>query len=195
MSASNEGAAVVRPPPPSPERYWLSRIPWQLFGTLTSEEDYLPEAEWLSRFFCVARRAAKLTRTYFPDVPWVLRLEGGGKFGHPHLHFVMAGLRVATNVHQLCAKLEECWQRDGGWKQVVRHRHYVKLGESRRGKCGGRCQIEAYDPSRDGIGYLLKGLNHPAANFPTSPKFTLGNGQIMESPAVYRFLMESQRQQ
>ena len=171
MSTSNEDAAVVRPTPPSPEQYWLSRIPWQLFGTLTFEEDRLPEAKLLDRFFCVARRAAELTRSHFPDVPWVLRQEDGDKFGHRHLHFVMAGLRSIAGVSELCGKLKECWQRKGG----------------------GRCQIEAYDPSRDGVGYLLKGLNYSAANFPTSAKFTQGNGQIMESDAVHRFLMEAQQ--
>lgn len=193
MSTSNEVVVAVSPPPPSPEQYWLSRIPWQLFGTLTFEEDHLPEAERLRRFFRVARRAAKLTRSHFPGVLWVLRQEDGDKFGHRHLHFVMAGLRVVADVEQLCAKLEECWQRDGGWKQVARHRHCAKLGESKQRKSGGRCQIEAYDPSRDGVGYLLKGLNYRAANFPTSAKFTQGNGQIMESEAVHRFLMESQQ--
>lgn len=172
MSASNEMAAVVRPPPPpSPEQFWYARIPWQLFGTLTFEEERLPEAKRLSRFFCVARRAADLTRTHFRDVLLVLRQEDGDKFGHRHFHFVMAGLRVVTDVRQLCAKLEDCWQRKGG----------------------GRCEIEAYDRRRDGVGYLLKGLNHPAANFPTSAKFTLGNSQIMESRAVHRFLLESQQ--
>lgn len=179
MSASNEGTAVVRPPPPpSPEQFWYARIPWQLFGTLTFEEDHLPEAERLRRFCRVARRAAKLTRSHFPGVPWVLRQEDGDKFGHRHLHFVMAGLRVVPDVQQLCAKLEECWQRDGGWKQVVRHRHCAKPRDSGKRKSGGRCQIEPYDPRRDGVGYLLKGLNQPAANFPTSAKFTLCNGQV-----------------
>ena len=171
MSASNKVAAVVRPPPPSPEQFWYARIPWQLFGTLTFEEDRLPEAKRLSRFFCVARRAAELTRTHFHDVLWVLRQEDGDKVGHRHFHFVMAGGRVITDVRQLCAKLEDCWQRKGG----------------------GRCEIEAYDPRQDGIGYILKNLNHPSANFQTSAKFTVCNGQVMEWSAVQRFLLESQR--
>lgn len=155
----------------SPERYWLPQIPWQLFGTLTFEEDRMPEARRLSRFFCVARRAAKLTRTHFPDVLLVLRQEDGDKFGRRHFHFVMAGLRIITDVRQLCAKLEECWQSKGG----------------------GLPEIKAYDPSRDGILYILKNLNDPTVNFPTSAKFTLCNGQVMEWTAVQRFLLESQR--
>ncbi len=172
MSASNELTAVVRPPPPpTPEQFWYARIQWQLFGTLTHEEERLPEAKLLSRFFCVARRAAELTRTHFHDVLCVLRQEDGDKFGHRHHHFVMAGLRAVADVRQLCAKLEDCWQRKGG----------------------GRCEIEAYDPRQDGIGYILKNLAHPSTNFPTSAKFTICNGQVMEWSAVHRFLMEAQR--
>lgn len=74
----------------------------------------------------------------------VSRFERGGRLQRGHLHLCMAGLPFDNYSESLCRYAAE-W-----WRQL----------------CGGIADIQLYDPTRDGLGYMLK---QPVA---TQPAYT-----------------------
>ena len=122
----------------TPEAYHLTRIGWQLFGTLTFKSERLPERVRLAMWFAFARQTGKRLSVKFPRLLWCLRQEQGEIGGRRHFHCLMAGLPPAQLCPSLNFELMALWQKlGGGWARVMRYRDDL-----------------------DGVGYVLKGLGY-----------------------------------
>lgn len=117
-----------------PEAYALRRFHWQLFVTLTFRKPPPSKVHSISRVFAWLRETAALGHIHFRRLFWVLVFESGRKGSHRHCHLCLAGLPPASLTRQLYRVLESNW----------------------RTIAGGLSEVNLYDPTRDGVGYILK---------------------------------------
>ena len=118
----------------NPELFALSSIEWQLFCTFTFRQERLPERIRLAMFFALARTTARNFRLHFTDLLWVLRQERGETFGRLHYHCLIAGLPSHGANWATCNSTEKIWTKFGG----------------------GHAKVSIYNPSLDGVDYILK---------------------------------------
>lgn len=127
-------AQTIRKWQAEPEAYALRQLFWQLFVTLT----FSPRAglrgpyqdlvhAWLDD---IVRSQAGL---HFSKLLWVSRFEVG-RGGQYHFHLIISGLP---------ARATEVLSRDS----------FVTMWHNRT---RGRAEVAVYDPTRDGVGYMLK---------------------------------------
>ncbi len=118
-----------------PEAYRLRLLRWQLFATLTFQEDGRPEHVRKSMIWSWLRKLARAYRVYFPELLFCIRFEYGASGGvHGHYHVLIAGLPPEAITPAGCRHAEALWTQRGG----------------------GRSQVEVFNPSLDGVGYILK---------------------------------------
>lgn len=121
----------------TPEAVILSRLPWQVFGSLT----FKPRDEGMSTrrqrvmFFAFVRKIAEYSGMYFPDFQWVLRMERGEKFGREHLHCLLGDPLEPTSKTDRFAMMA-LWE---------------KLG-------GGMTRLREYETRQSGVDYVCKCL-------------------------------------
>ena len=153
-------------PSPSPEKYWLPMIGWQIFGHPTFAEEAISESRSVSRFFCLVRRASKLSGRPWRKVLWFLKRERGTLNDHQHFHFCMGGLGESADLTFICHALEEEWENKGG----------------------GICRIEPYRQDLHGVFYNLKKRRRSSSPFPVSSKFIWDHNEVMISDSVWPHL-------
>ena len=133
----------------TPEAYLLSRIDWQLFGTLTFKSERLPERVRCSLWFAWLRWLGRRLRVKFPGILWCLRQEAGEIGGRRHFHCLIAGLPRSVLCPSLNFELMAAWRKlGGGWARVAIYQH-----------------------DREGVRYLVKGLATQAGQFYELGKF------------------------
>ena len=117
-----------------PEVYALRQLPWQLFVTLTFPARVPTE---LRKHTIVLAWLRDVVRTeaglHFNRLLWVSRFEIG-RGGQGHFHLIIARL----SAHAIKAQSREAFA--AMWAARTR----------------GRAEVAAYDPTRDGVGYMLK---------------------------------------
>lgn len=148
---------------------WLLRqVDWQIFGTLTFKQARLPERFRLSMFFTMLRKLADRLHLYFPRLVWALRQDGDGLSSQRHFHFLLAGLPRHAATNRTCSFISDQWQRLGG----------------------GMARIALYDPTLDGVAYILK-YSGQAIQMGgiESAKFGPRNCELMLSNSLARMLM------
>jgi len=119
-----------------PILFSLTRLRYDVFGTLTFSGKVPRPAKAKSLVFQFFRASAQDCGTPYSDLLIVLREERGELRGRYHLHFLLGGCRV-NNLHTLA------FQMSSRWRQIA----------------GGFAKIRAYDQSRRGLAYTLKGLD------------------------------------
>lgn len=117
-----------------PEAFRLRMMAWQVFGTLTFRHGR-NDAFHIRKIalFNWLRDVAHTDRIHFKRLIWIARYEFGNG-GEGHFHLCLAGLQVLS-----CPDYESLWFRRAGL-----------------------AQIEPYQKTRDGIGYVLKLATHDA---------------------------------
>lgn len=118
-----------------PEAEALRAVKWQLFVTITFREE-LPRYRRRRQVFAFIREICERTvpSTHFKKSLWVLRWERHGMDGRGHYHLCIGGLRgdvKASGIPQGAV----AW-----WSQKI---HSI-------------ADVQIYDDSLDGIGYVLK---------------------------------------
>lgn len=155
-SVDSPGQAV------SPYYFTLVRQPWQLFVTLTFDDPVPSEWRRLAMFHALLRRVARREHAHLNGLLWCLREENGGRFGRVHFHFLLMGLPDNRLGGAVCRRLVTEWK------------HFR----------GGQADVRVYDPTLDGVRYVLKISPQDANNLdgresakfgPNDCKLVLGN--------------------
>lgn len=123
-------------PMETPDVYQLTRIRWQIFGTLTFRSERLPEKVRCEMWFSHVRQTCKNFGLYFPKALWCLRQERGEATGRRHFHYLFAGLPEKAVTESTCFAQMAQWERLGG----------------------GMARVRVYNRSLNGVGYLTKCL-------------------------------------
>jgi hypothetical protein len=154
--------------PITAEHYLLGQINWQVMGTLTFRDERLPEARRLSMWFALLRAFAAECNVYFLKLLWALRLEGGGKFGRLHFHFLIAALPQHAVTPSMFLSMEAKWQR-------LR---------------GGSARVTEYVSALRGADYLLKRLGQTLKEVEgmESAKFGIKSRELMLSDSLWAVL-------
>jgi hypothetical protein len=118
-----------------PEAFALRRITWQLFATLTFRSPPRRSSQSKIMVFSWLRGVAGCCRIHFKrNLLWLARYELGGMTGNGHYHLCLAGLPVEFVKPEYLRAYKSLW-----WQGT-----------------GGFSKIEPYNPTRDGLGYVLK---------------------------------------
>lgn len=117
-----------------PEYFALRSLAWQLFVTLT----FAPGAALTARLDRAVTAwlrdvVATQPHLHWSRVLWVARFEVG-RGGRGHFHLCIAGLPARATEADSCA-------------------HFAGLWNAR---AASLAEVAAYDPTRDGLGYVLK---------------------------------------
>ena len=140
---------------------------WVCFGTLTHKHETSATVQ-LSRFKTLMDTIGSLNHSFGKRLHWVVRVEGGHEskceeMKRTHLHFILARHKV-TNGHkhqftpdEACNFLEKVWEY-------------------------GRVNVTPYNPSKDGLEYLLK--------CPHGPQSKEWNDMVELSPSLITLLTE-----
>lgn len=88
------GAAARQREPTMPEAFFLRKIQWQYFITLTFAGEEMPRGRRLKLVFAFLRRLSKYSKTHFLLMKWFMRWERGTKTGRGHYHICVAHLRT-----------------------------------------------------------------------------------------------------
>ena len=117
-----------------PEAYALRKIAWQFFVTLTFAGRVPGSKIRISLVFAWLRDVARCTGSlHFLDLLWVFRYEIG-KGGRGHFHLCIAGMPARAIGPDHRYAYESLWST----------------------RTRGLAAVAAYDPARDGVGYMLK---------------------------------------
>jgi hypothetical protein len=149
----------------SPDIYVLSKIHWQIFGSLSYKSERLPERVRLSIYFAMLRETAKDFKIYFPSLPWCLRLERGEITLRLHNHFLLAGLPDHAVNEKTCFAMMKRWESKGG----------------------GIPRIRLFNPQLGGVDYVAKCLGYDldGGDAYESAKFGSNGCELMYSQAVW----------
>lgn len=118
----------------NPELLGLSQVDWQLFCTFTFKSVKVSERVRLSMFFALLRTQAKHFHVHFRQLVWALRREAGESTGRLHYHALIAGLPPSGRNVPTCFATMRLWERFGG----------------------GWAKVTVYNPTLDGVDYILK---------------------------------------
>lgn len=114
----------------------LSRISWDVFGTLTFRGRVPRPLKARGMAWRHMRYAAEISGQPYSRLLIALREEHGEKNGRFHFHYLLAGTRT-RNAITFCHQLEHQW----------------------KGSTGGIVMVRPFDRSRSGVDYLLKCLS------------------------------------
>lgn len=84
--------------------------------------------------FAVLRMLAHNSGLHFKQLLWVVREERGEQFGRRHYHALIAGLPSHWKTQGHCNHVESLWRQMGG----------------------GHPRVSVYNPTLDGVDYILK---------------------------------------
>jgi hypothetical protein len=130
----------------SPLVYALRDAPWQVFGTFTFKNP-IPvnrEAEVLVRN--TMRKACRMAHVHCESGWFLTRGELGELNGRFHFHMLIGNFPPLASTAGFCLDLKNYWSR-------LR----LDVG-SFAGVQGDICQVWPYEPSLDGVGYVMKGV-------------------------------------
>lgn len=116
-----------------PEALRVREVSWQYFGTLTYKSTAPSQRVRAHMFFAWLRELADETMTHAERILLCGRYERVAD-RHLHHHLLIGGLRQVPP--KLSRRAEVAWKRHGG----------------------GFARFKRYDPSLDGVGYVLKAL-------------------------------------
>lgn len=116
----------------------LSKIGWQFFCSLTLKKE-LRNDDWaVKKFFALGREVSSWNHIHFKSLVWCLRSEDGEATGRRHYHALLAGLPEHTIHRGTCFAIKKFWEYLGG----------------------GFARVYVFNPTLDGVGYILKGLDN-----------------------------------
>lgn|ERR1051325_442273 len=116
-----------------PEIRALKQIYWQFFVTLTFADPIPPSKVQHIATFSWLRDLAAAGHVHFKRLLWVRRYEVGQPGERGHFHFCIAGL-PSRSTQTFTRQMETLW----------------------RQRTGGFADIRRYEPTRGGLGYILK---------------------------------------
>lgn len=116
--------------------YNLTRIRWQVFGTLTFRSERLPNKIHQQMWFAHCRKTCQNFGLYFPKALWCLRQERGEATGRRHFHYLFGGLPEKAVTESTCFAQMAEWERLGG----------------------GMARVRIFNRALNGVGYVTKCL-------------------------------------
>ena len=157
----------------NPELLSLSRIEWQFFCTFSFKSERLTDGIRLSIFFALLRTQARNFGVHFKQLVWALRRESGESTGRLHFHALIAGLPPSGRTAATSFSTMRLWERLGG----------------------GMARVTVYNPTLDGVDYILKRGDELAGSLATryagdyheTQKFG-GSCDVMLSESVFKVL-------
>jgi hypothetical protein len=149
----------------SADIYVLSKLRWQLFGSLTFKQSKMPDWHRMKMLFALFRKVAKDFHVYFPAIPFVVRLEPGEIGERMHNHFLLSGLPDNAPSVPTCFAMMRYWERLGG----------------------GIPRVRVFDPRLSGVDYVAEclGYHMDGADIYESAKFGSNGRELFYSRAVW----------
>jgi hypothetical protein len=167
----------MQAPSASPLVYALRDCPWQVFGTFTFKTP-LPvnrEAEVLVRN--TMRKACRMAHVHFESAWFLTRGELGELNGRFHYHMLIGNFPPFAGTSNFCLDLKGYWSR-------LR----LNVG-SFAGIQGDIGQVWPYEPTLDGVRYVMKGVEryefagearaYELTKFGLTDQITLSNGLLL----------------
>ena len=129
----------------TPDSWCLSRVEWDVFGTLTWRE--VPPRSIMEK--CVAelvrRVAKKVYQTNHLNIYYAIRYEEGESTGRPHYHILFGSYKNGpTNKHTIAHQIKHIWENE------------VKENKTSYDPCVGHADCRAYDSTKAGAEYICK---------------------------------------
>jgi hypothetical protein len=126
-------------------------------------------------FFALLRTQAFNFGVHFKRLMWVLRREHGESTGRYHFHALIAGCPPYTVMAPTCFRFEQIWRKQGG----------------------GHPKVSIYNPTLDGVDYILKNgdelarslASRKAGDYHEFQKFG-GSCDLMLSESLLRHLYQ-----
>ena len=170
--------------------YHLQAVPWTHFGTLTLRV-VPPAWILNKCVFEYLRRIIKrfcIGNDFNWSTSWIVRYEYGERTGRLHVHFLFISDKPLSNVITQCQIMKHMWQVETAGRWVNRlnkeqRNHNVKLRQKYHFKSQaqfeqdhgdqlrvvtrndfsspGFADIRVYEHQRDGVAYIMKGLDIP----------------------------------
>lgn len=173
-----------------PDVHLMSKIEWQIFGTLTFKKERMPDHHRQKMWFAQMRTLAKWQHVHFSKLLWVLRTEQGEKTGRTHFHCLIGGLpktalRDATLVKH---------QRGGhSWQNRTTHALHSKWARMGLNEKDTNLRISRwsiYQAHLNGASYIVKCLDgmesRDLADKYEAGKFVWGNNELTLSDSVFK---------
>ncbi len=177
----------------SPDVYQLTRIRWQLFGSLSFLSRDVPERVRLSMWFAHCRMTCSNFRLFFPTALWCLRQEAGELNGRRHFHYLFGGLPETAVTLQTCFAQVSAWERFK-YKRCTKEKckiceerarigkeHKIRYENPGRNVGGGMAEVRLFDPALNGVDYISKCLGYSGADSYESAKFGSNSSEVMLS--------------
>lgn len=134
----------------APDVYNLTRINWQVFGTLTFRSESLPNKVHQAMWFAHCRLTCASFGLYFPNALWCLRQERGEATGRRHFHYLFGGLPEKAVTESTCFAQMAQWERLGGGMARVRVFNHALNGVSYVTKCLSGVGADLYELNKFG---------------------------------------------
>lgn len=179
----------------SPDVYNLTRIRWQLFGTLSFLSEQCPESVRLSMWFAHCRKTCSNFRIYFPSLPWCLRQEAGEINGRRHFHYLLGGLPEEAVTLQTTFAQVSAWERfkyrnctKPKCKQCSElasqgREHKIRYENPAWNVGGGMAEVRLFNPALNGLDYVASCLGYSGADVYESAKFGRSSGLMLSKAA------------
>jgi len=145
----------------SPDVYLWSRVPWQIFVTLTWSG---VKSEGIRQrvLFAWLRKLSKTSGRHFHRLLWAVRQERGEIGGREHFHVLVGGLPEHRLTERLMSHCRAWWKQCGG----------------------GFSWVNAYNGSSEAVQYVLKGLGSVEATNYELRKISLADKGMASKSAV-----------
>src|ERR1022692_2782060 len=168
----------------SPLVHAISGIPFDVFAHLTFKNPMPNGREVHALVARLLRKAARLSHVHFDRVDYVGRGEFGELGKRFHVHIPIGNLGPISHSTSYLMELKVYW------------------GQARfnvgafAGEMGDICQVWPYDPTLDGVGYVMKGIERyefaaEARNYELT-KFGLTD-QITVSDSLHKYVAQHER--
>ncbi len=96
-----------------PEDYFLRRLEWQIFGTLTLREKWSADKR-KAKFIVLMRRLSKASGVHWNTLFWVLKVEQTALGEYSHIHFLVGTRPPMAPIASFCRFVHDQWARVGG---------------------------------------------------------------------------------
>lgn len=193
--------------------YTLTRINWQLFGTLTFRSERLPNEVRRSMWFAHVRKTCKNYGIDFSKSFWCLRQEDGETTGRRHFHYLFGSLPERSVSYSTCFSLMSYWSEY--LQQCKTHQRvwcrqclageasgqkikWVEKLNPAKNVGGGMARIRIFNSSLNGVGYVAKCLGLAAsvgADLYEMNKFGLETSEVTLSKGAQAMLARGIREE
>lgn len=174
-----------------PEVHIMSRIDWQVFGTLTFKSESLTCGRRQKMWFAELRALSRWQHVHFSKLLWVLRIEQGEVTGRTHFHCLIGGLPEAAVMGGITFRRADGSLDCGNRLTHALEGKWARLGLNPADKQNRISRFSLYDARLNGASYIIKCLGAEdsgrlSKDIYETAKFMWDDRQLILSDSVHR---------